>query len=236
MEKQIKIIGIVSSPRLNGNTAVLAREALKGAEAAGAKTMEIFLKNHRIEFCRGCSACMAQGGCVISDEFAALKKELAAADGIILASPNYANSFNAIMKQFLERLGLFEFLTSSLLGGRYVAGISTAGGAGAGKVARELTGLAGKGIFKRGYISGALGVNLNTRQISECPAELQKARSLGVKMVMDIQYGRTYPLQNLFSRMITALFVKPNFKRFINNGKQNRLKAVYENLSARALI
>ncbi len=236
MEKQTKIIAIISSPRINGNTAALAREVLKGAESAGAKTTEIFLKNHQIEFCRGCSACMARGSCVISDDCTALKKELASADGIVLASPNYANSFNAIMKQFLERLGLFEFLTSSLLGGKYIAGISTAGGAGAEKVARELTGLAAKGIFKRGYVCGSLGVNLNGREISGFPAALSKASDLGVKMVIDIRYGRTYPLQNLFSRLITSLLIKPNFRKFINEGKETHLKAVYQNLNARALL
>lgn len=236
MNRQIKIVGIISSPRINGSTALLVREALRGAEEAGAETVEIFLTKYSIEFCKGCSRCMAEGECVISDDLAALRNELASADGIILASPNYANSYNAIMKQFLERLGLFEFLTSNLFGEKHVAAISTAGGSGAKKVAKGLTCLPRDGIFKRGYVSGRLGVNLNGRPITQRPDAIAKARNLGKVIALDIRKGRKYPLQNIFSRLLINLFVKPNFIKLVVNAKENQMKAVYENLRWRELI
>jgi multimeric flavodoxin WrbA len=53
----LKIIGIISSPRYQGNTATLAREALKGAAASGAEVEEIYLPNYKIEYCQGCMKC-----------------------------------------------------------------------------------------------------------------------------------------------------------------------------------
>jgi multimeric flavodoxin WrbA len=236
MKKQVKIISIIGSPHKNGSTAALCREALKGAEGKGAEVKEIFLKDYRIEFCLGCFNCMAKGECVISDDMTVIKKQMAEADGFILASPNYANSFNAITKQFLERLGMFEFLTSSMFGDKYVAGIATAGGSGADKTAKNLTALVQNGIFKRSYLSGTLGVPLKGKELSEIPEAIRKARELGKKLTMDSQRGRRYPLQNLMSRLIIALLIKPNFKKFILRGKNANLKAVYDNLRLRKLI
>lgn len=44
----MKIIGIASSPRHNGNSATVLREALKGAQEAGAETEEIYLPDYDI--------------------------------------------------------------------------------------------------------------------------------------------------------------------------------------------
>ncbi|MBN1699145.1 MAG: flavodoxin family protein [Spirochaetales bacterium] len=236
MNKPIKVTGIISSPRKNGNTAVLVREALKGAEASGAETEEIFLNEYDIEFCRGCMACLAGGSCIIDDDFIQLRNRLALSDGIIFGSPNYGNTYNAIMKRFLERLGLFEFMTFSVLGDKYIAGISTAGGGNAEHVAKELTNLIKNGIFKRGYVSGACGVNLHGRQISGIPGALDRARGLGRKMCLDIQRGRNYPLQHIIRRIIITLFVKPGFEKFIVTAGKTTMKAVYEHLKTQELI
>ena len=42
MKKEIKVIGVISSARVNGNTVTLVREPLKGAEDEGATVTEIF--------------------------------------------------------------------------------------------------------------------------------------------------------------------------------------------------
>jgi len=188
------------------------------------------------EFCRGCSACMARGDCAISDDLAVLKNELASADGIILASPNYGNSYNAIMKQFLERMGLFEFLTSATFGNKYLAGISTAAGGKAKKVAKTLTNLTKNGIFKRGYVSGVLGINLNGKEITQLPGALAKAYTLGQKIAQDVKTAKKYPLQNILGRLMINIFVKPTFKKFIKRDRETTMKAVYENLRLRAMI
>ena len=44
----INIVAIYGSPRTNGNTALLLKQAVKGAREAGAHVEEIFLRNLRI--------------------------------------------------------------------------------------------------------------------------------------------------------------------------------------------
>lgn len=158
MKKNIKVVGVISSSRFNGNTATLVREALKGAEDEGATVTEIFLPKYKLASCTGCLKCTAQGKCPLPDDFEEIRKLIYEADGIILGSPTYATEYNSIMKCFFERLGPYT-LYASLLGGKYGVGISTAYGNTAKKVAKDLTGIFKFGIFQRSYVSGFLGVN-----------------------------------------------------------------------------
>jgi hypothetical protein len=77
---------------------------------------------------------------------------------------------------------------------------------------------------------------LDNLSIKITPAAFIKARSLGKKIALDIRQGRTYPLQNILSRLLINLLIKPNFKKVIHKNKQTGMKAVYENLRLRALI
>ncbi|MDP4145874.1 MAG: flavodoxin family protein [Bacillota bacterium] len=239
MKKGIKVVGIISSARFNGNTAALVREALKGAEAEGASVTEVFLPKYKLGFCTGCLTCTAEGKCPIPDDFENLRKIIYEADGIILGSPTYATEHNAIMKCFLERLGPYT-LYSSLLGGKYGAGISTAYGSTAKKVAKGLTGVFKFGIFQRSYVSGFLGINTMVKGVErrmdkdiDC---LNKANLLGRKMVLDIKSENKYPLQNLIMRLIIPIFLKPVFKKSILRNKDGRERATYNSLLKRGLI
>src|SRR5271169_6344029 len=153
----MKIVGVIASPHADGSGAALVRKALEGAREAGAATSEVLLSDYRIEFCRDCRACMKSGRCCIEDDFQKVRALLVEADGIILSSPTYAASMNARIKNLFDRLGQYAFLTSTL-GGKYVVGIATAGSFGAKKVARQLASVVQKSVFRRGYVSGTLGV------------------------------------------------------------------------------
>jgi multimeric flavodoxin WrbA len=234
-DKDMKVVGVISSSNLNGNTAALVRQALKGAEEEGASVTEMYLPKYRIEFCTGCAKCMAEGSCHIPDEFESLKRVIYDADGIILSSPTYGGSPNAMIKRFIERLGMYERFTSSL-GGKHVIGISTCSSMGAKGVARNLVLLVSNGIFKRGYISGILGVGQHGKIITENVKVLRKAHELGRKMARDIKNGKTYPLQNSIGRLINQIFVKPMFRSALIKQKEGMLKAVFTNLHQRGLI
>jgi multimeric flavodoxin WrbA len=236
MKKTIKIVAVISSPKSNGNTAALVREALKGAEEAGAEIQEIFLPKYNIEFCTGCFKCLAEGKCPISDDFDALKQLLHEADGIIFGSPTYAVTPNAMMKRFMERLGMFERMTSEVFGGKYAIGISTCGGTGAQGVAKDLVKFVETSIFQRGYTSGTLGVGVGPNSVTENPDALHKAHELGKKIVQDIKHGEAYPLQNGFGRMLNAAVIKPKYSEMIQKGKDDRMKGVYGNLHQRGLL
>ncbi|TCL58796.1 multimeric flavodoxin WrbA [Hydrogenispora ethanolica] len=235
MKQTPKVVGVISSAHRNGNTAALVREALGGAAAAGATVEEIFLPQLRIEYCNGCFHCISAGECPIGDDFAAVQSALYEADGIILGSPTYAGSFNAVMQTLFERLGMYERLTSSL-GGKYLAGVSSCSGMGAAAVARRMVRLMSGGIFGRGYESGTLGVPLRGREAAALPKPLRRARNLGGKLVRDIRRGRRFPLQNLAGRLVSRWILRPNFRRFILSNRDGGMKAVYQNLNRRGLL
>ncbi len=236
MKNTIKIVAVISSPKSQGNTAMLVQKALQGAAAEGAEVEEIFLPHYSIEFCTGCSACLSQGKCPISDDFDTLKQRFTEADGIIFGSPTYAGTPNAMIKRFLERLGMFERMTSEVFGGKYVIGVSTCGGTGATRVADELAGFAKTSIFQRGYVSGTLGVAVGPNSVADNAAALRKAHTLGKKMVRDIKQRETYPLQNIVGRIVNAALIKPKFSAIIHKNKDGRLKGAYVNLQQRGLL
>jgi multimeric flavodoxin WrbA len=234
---RIQVVGVMSSVRLDGNTATLVREALKGAEEEGATTTEIVLPTYRLDFCQGCLRCMAEGRCPARDDFEGLKELLRGANGIILSSPTYGGAPNAVMKNLLDRLGLFERFTSATFGGRYVVGMSTARSAGAAKkVAKGLATLLTNGVFERGYGSGFLGASSGVNGVEHDPDALRKARELGRKLARDIRSGRRYSLQNPVGRLINRFILKPNFTRAIVDHREGPVKGVYENLVQRGML
>ena len=231
----MKIVGIISSPHKQGNTAVLVREALKGAADHGSEVLEIFLPDYKIEYCRGCFVCMSKGRCPIKDDFEYLKQQVYLADGLIISSPCYGLAPNAMMKNFMDRIGMFTVYTSSL-GGKHAVGISTAGAMGAKQVAKALTGMVTGGVFQRGYCSGTLGAAIGWGSVHGDEKQLKKAYALGERIAKDIRSKNTYMLQNLFGRLLNALILKRVFRSNIVENSAAGMNAVYENLRNRGLI
>ena len=99
----IKILGIAGSPRLNGNSAILLEEALKGAREAGASINKIIVCNRDIYPCQGCGDCDKTGECTIDDPMDKIFNLTTQAHGIIMAAPIYFNSLNAQTKALIDR-------------------------------------------------------------------------------------------------------------------------------------
>jgi multimeric flavodoxin WrbA len=234
---QIQVIGVMSSARLKGNTAILVREALRGAEEEGAAIAEILLPKYKINFCQGCLGCMVKGRCYMDDDFEQVKAHLQGANGIILSSPTYGGAPCARMKNLLDRFGLFERFTSATFGRKYIVGISTARSAGdARKVAKSLASLMTSLVFERGYSTGFLGISSGSNGVEHNPDALRKARALGRKLVRDIRSGRRYPFQNPVSQLMNRLILKPSYTKAILDYREGPVKAVYEYLSQRGIL
>ena len=107
----VKIIGICGSPRKGGNTEILVKEALLGAQAVkDAKTSFLSLAGKKIGHCTGCLACERQRRfCVVPDDFPEFFKGYMEADGIILGSPVYHLSITSTLKAAIDRLGQSMF-------------------------------------------------------------------------------------------------------------------------------
>ena len=85
----MKVVGIVGSTRLGGNTEILTNIALDEIKKEGIETELISLAGKKIEPCDGCRACLETGRCHFSDDFEQIYAKMVEADGIILASPVY---------------------------------------------------------------------------------------------------------------------------------------------------
>lgn len=238
----MKIIAVLGSPTNDGNTCILAREVLKGAQESGADVEEIFLADHKIEFCNGCISrnlkthCMASGKCIINDDVNDLREKLYAADGIVLASPSYGIMETARMKNFMvDRIGMYTAYTSSL-GGKYFVGVSTCGGIGAKKVAQNMAKHFIAGFHRRSFMSGYVAASLGYNRVEENQKIMNQAHLLGMKLVKDIGANKKYPFQKLFDRIMISLVVRRIILKNINTNKDGIMKAVYENLIDRKLI
>ena len=99
----VMILGIVGSPRTDGNTSYLVETALKSAEDAGADTEIINLGSVSIEPCVACDICKATGECAIYDDMREITEKLMESDGIIIGSPVYFGSVTSQLKMLIDR-------------------------------------------------------------------------------------------------------------------------------------
>jgi multimeric flavodoxin WrbA len=101
---QTKILILKGSPRINGNSAVLADRVAAGAREAGAHVESFVLHDMDIRPCDACDTCRETGGlCVIKDEMETLYPLLRESDAILLASPIYWFTISAQLKTCIDR-------------------------------------------------------------------------------------------------------------------------------------
>ncbi len=101
----MKVIGIVGSPRKNGNTELLTAHTLRAISEEGLDTELIRLAGLDIKPCDACMVCKDEERCPIEDDLFPIYMKLKAADGIILASPVYFGSATAQIKALMDRVG-----------------------------------------------------------------------------------------------------------------------------------
>ena len=101
----MKVIGIVGSPRKNGNTELLTKHTLRAISEEGLDTELIRLAGLEIKSCNACMACKEQEICSIKDDLFPIYLRMKEADGIILASPVYYGSATSLIKGLMERTG-----------------------------------------------------------------------------------------------------------------------------------
>ena len=99
------ILGISGSPRQDGNTDILVREALRLLKAeTGAATEFIRVADRNILPCEGCRDCMQLGRCAVEgDDFESLMARVFSADLLILGAPVYWYGPPGGMKHFIDR-------------------------------------------------------------------------------------------------------------------------------------
>ena len=100
----MKALGIIGSPRKDGNTAYLLNKTLGVLEEGDVETETIFLKDYKINPCEDCSDyCEKHNKCKIEDGMQELFVKLRKTNVIILASPTYMGGVTSRMRAFMER-------------------------------------------------------------------------------------------------------------------------------------
>lgn len=102
-KKSILVLGVVGSPRKNGNTEILVDEILKGAAEAGAQTQKIRLEELTIAPCRACYGCQQTGECVQKDDMLDLLDKMKRSHIWVLGTPVYWWGPSAQLKAFVDR-------------------------------------------------------------------------------------------------------------------------------------
>jgi multimeric flavodoxin WrbA len=104
----MKLLGVVGSPRRNGNTHILVSRMLDGARAEGAIGDLIFLNELQIRECDGCHACWEGKPCSKNDDMNTLYPTIIESDAIIFGTPVYWYGPTALMKVFIDRFVYFN--------------------------------------------------------------------------------------------------------------------------------
>jgi multimeric flavodoxin WrbA len=99
----LKVLGIMGSPRIKGNTDLLLDEALRGAAERGAEVEKIVVDKLSITPCKEYYACLRDGKCVIRDDMDEIYGKILAADAIIVASPIFFYAVSAQTLAFISR-------------------------------------------------------------------------------------------------------------------------------------
>jgi multimeric flavodoxin WrbA len=107
MARKKYILGIVGSPRVNGNTDFLVTSILKAAAERGCRIEKVLLSKSRINPCQACDYCKTHTKCIQRDDMQSLYDKMRRADGIVLGTPAYFWQETAQTKTFIDRLYAF---------------------------------------------------------------------------------------------------------------------------------
>ena len=105
----VKIVGITGSLRTDSYSALALQQAIDRVRALGAETEIIDLREIKLPFC--------DGGDEYPDypDVETMREKVKAADGLILATPEYHGSVSGVMKNALDLMS-FEHLSGKVTG------------------------------------------------------------------------------------------------------------------------
>ena len=100
----MKILGLNASERKLGNTEILIKEALMGAEEEGAQVEMLRLTDYNVLPCDGLAPCVfGNSRCNLKDDFNFIVDKIFENDGVVLGTPCYILESTAIIKQLIDR-------------------------------------------------------------------------------------------------------------------------------------
>ena len=102
-----KVIALLGSPLLEGNTARLLDEAIRGAEDAGCEVEKIEVAHLDVAPCMEIFYCMENETCRIKDDMIEIYDKFREMDSLILATPVMTMGIPGKLKAFIDRFQVF---------------------------------------------------------------------------------------------------------------------------------
>ncbi len=131
----MKIVALLGSPRLKGNSAYITEQFLEEAARLGAETKSFALNTLAYRGCQACMGCKkASETCTVHDGLTEVLDAVRESDVVVLASPVYYGDVTGQLKLFIDRMYSFlkpDFHTnpdrSRLAPGKRVVFVQTQG-------------------------------------------------------------------------------------------------------------
>ena len=118
VDVQIRMVGICGSLREEIYTRTAVRIALAGARRLGADTSLMDLREYGLPWCDG-----REDESTYPDTVHRLRREVGAANGIILGTPEYHGGLSGVLKNVMDLMGFDEFQ------GKMIGLVGVSGGA-----------------------------------------------------------------------------------------------------------
>jgi len=101
----MKLLGLSCGSKL-GNSEVLLKEALMGAEEVGVAVAIVRLVDLNIRPCKGCKVCAwrVKGECILKDDAPFIQEQLLECDGLIVSAPVYILTPPGYLKLLSDRV------------------------------------------------------------------------------------------------------------------------------------
>lgn len=110
----MKIVSLLGSPRVNGNSAMIARRFCETAKEHGAEVTTYILNDLQYRGCQGCFLCKTKlDRCALKDDLTGVLDAIREADVVVLASPVYFWDISSQMKTFIDRT--FSYLVPDFI-------------------------------------------------------------------------------------------------------------------------
>ncbi|MFA5365054.1 MAG: flavodoxin family protein [Candidatus Bathyarchaeia archaeon] len=104
----MKVLALVGSPRVKGNTDLIIDQIISGAKTAGYTTEKLYLYDYTISLCVDCRACKkGDYVCCLNDEMQQIYPKMDYADILVFGTPLYWYGPTAKMKLFIDRMRPF---------------------------------------------------------------------------------------------------------------------------------
>lgn len=100
----MKLVTLLGSPRLKGNSATIAERFCDTARDLGAEVQIFALNELEYRGCQGCMICKTKlDRCVLDDDLTAVLDAVRVTDVLLLASPVYYGDLSSQLKGFIDR-------------------------------------------------------------------------------------------------------------------------------------